>query len=117
MYTEIFVNVDLKRGVPDEVIEILKAICGEGDESALQDKPRRWSMLFYDGGYLPATSCRNLTLSDGQWSLLGKGSIKNYENEIEEFFDWLRPWINAEKGEFIGYLRYETSLLPELVLM
>lgn len=120
MYTEIYVNVDLKPDVPEEVLAVLRAMCGGEDKAALEEKPGRWSMLFGNGSYYtPLTSCANLTFDKirNGWSLLGKGDIKNYENEIEAFFAWLMPWVDGEEGDFIGYKRYEESQTPELVLL
>lgn len=119
MYTEIFVNVDLKPDTPDEVINTIQAICEKGFESPpLKDKPARWFVLFNNGSYYtPATECGLLTYDDisQNWSLLGKGDIKNYASEIEQFFDFIMPWVDAHDGEFIGYHRYEESLTPTLV--
>ena len=42
-------------------------------------------------------------------------NIKNYNNEIEEFFEWLMPYIDGEEGDFIGYSRYEET--KELTLV
>ncbi len=120
MYTEIYVNVDLKEDTPTEVLNTLRAMCDkDGDSPLLADKPRRWSYLFNDGSYYtPLTDCGKFTYDDiaGQWSLLGKGDIKNYEGEIEAFFEWLMPHIDAYEGEFIGYHRYEEKLLPTLMV-
>lgn len=118
MYTEIYINVDLKEDIPGDVLNILKAMCGEGDEAALEGKPSRWSMLFHDMSYYtPRTSCANLTYDEisKQWSLLGKGDIKNYEGEIEAFFEWIMPYIDAYEGDFIGYKRYEECQEPTLI--
>jgi hypothetical protein len=41
--------------------------------------------------------------------------IKNYENEIKQFFTWLMPYIDAEKGDFIGYTRFEEEKKPRLI--
>jgi hypothetical protein len=41
--------------------------------------------------------------------------LKNYDNEIELFLNFLEPWIN-DKG-FIGYQRYENCGLPTLIFM
>lgn len=116
MYTEIFVNVDLKEDTPSEIIEVLKAMCVKDHEAAcLKDKPQRWWYLFNNGSYYtPLTQCGTLTFDDiaGHYSLLAKGDIKNYDNEIEKFFDFIRPWCDTE---FMGYYRFEESREPTLV--
>lgn len=115
MYTEIFVNVDFKKGAPSEVIETCKAICnGDYESSYLEGKPGRWSILFGNGSYYtPLTRVANLTFDNigGHWSLLGKGDIKNYDNEIQKFFDFIRPWVD---NEFMGYMRCEEDRHPTL---
>lgn len=120
MYTEIYVNVNLKKDVPADVLAILHAMCLKDNEAGvLKDLPRRWSYMFNNGSYYtPGTECGKLTQDkhNGQWSLLAKGDIKNYENEIEQFFKWLMPWIDATDGEFVGYSRYEEDDLPRLVI-
>lgn len=119
MYTEIYINVDLKEDTPEDIIDALKVMCGESDtDSAIQGKPERWRYLFNNGSYYtPSTSCANLTYDhiSKQWSLLGKGDIKNYENEIEQFFEWIMPYIDGKPGDFIGYTRYEEYQQPELI--
>jgi hypothetical protein len=121
MYTEIYVNVDLKRETPDNVLQVLKAMCGqldrEQEEEALREFPDRWCMLFSDCSYYtPRTYCKYLQFDEisKQWSLLGKGDIKNYGQEIQKFFEWVMPWVDAFEGEFIGYSRYEESDKPTL---
>ena len=120
MYTEIYVNVDLKEDTPDSILDVLRAMCRVEGYSVPDDLPLRWAYLFNDGSfYTPLTSCRNLTFNDisKQYSLLGKGDIKNYEGEIEKFFEWITPWVDAENGSFIGYSRYEDCQLPELYVL
>jgi len=121
MYTEIYINVDLKKEIPDDVIQVLKAMCrmlpNEECEEVLKPYPERWHILFGDGSYYtPNTYCRFLKFDDisNQWSLLGKGDIKNYGNEIQEFFKWIMPYIDSYPGMFIGYSRYEEDKEPQL---
>ena len=116
MYTEIYVNVNLKSRTPTEVLSILSAICNNDSEFILsQDKPLMWAYLFCNGScYLPSTHCGQLFKYFSSWALLGKGDLKNYNQEIEQFFVWLMPWIDAEIGEFIGYQRYEECPRPKL---
>ena len=124
MYTEIYVNVDLKKETPDDVIQVLKAMVGhlsnEEEYEVLKDYPSRWSCLFSDMSYYtPRTHCRYLhfdTISN-QWSLLGKGDIKNRTNEIEQFFEWITPWVDGYPGDFIGYKRYEECRKPTLYFL
>lgn len=116
MYTEIYVNVDLKEETPVKIIEILRAMCDFNvNVECLIPYPHRWKYLFGSGSYYtPNTYCRKLTYDDTskQYSLLAKGDIKNYNNEIEDFFEFIKPWC---EGEFIGYYRYEKSREPILV--
>ena len=124
MFTETYVNVDLKASTPDDVITVLKAMCGKLDEDsereALKDLPDRWRQLFSDGSYYTSrTHCKFLerdTISK-QWALLGKGDIKNYRGEIQEFFEWISPWVDGNEGDFIGYSRYEESQQPQLYFL
>jgi len=107
-------NVDLKRGSPKSIIDDLQIIC---DGEAPVGRPFRWSGLFRDCSYhTPSTHCANFTYDalSKRWSLLGKGDIRNYDNEIEEFFEWIMPYIDAPIGAFIGYKRYEEDLKPNL---
>lgn len=116
MYTEIYVNVDFKDDTPDEVIDTIRAICNcDYNSPRLADKPSRWSSLFQNGSYYHTLTSVGLLTFDkigNHWSLLGKGDIKNYDCEIEKFFDFIKPWCD---NSFIGYLRYEEYREPTLV--
>ncbi len=119
MYTEIFVNVDLKENISPDVLAALCAMCDADSSSpALADLPARWAYMFRDNSYYtPRTWCAKLTFDEinNSWSLLAKGDIKNYSSEIEEFFNWIMPWVDGLSGDFIGYFRYEEAPLPTLV--
>lgn len=119
MYTEIYVNVDLKENTPKEVIDTLCVMCGDDDWPSDWPHPKRWLYLFNNGSYYTAnTSAAELTFDDisQQWSLIGKGDIKNYNNEIQAFFEFISPWVDPQSGDktFIGYMRFEESAEPEL---
>jgi hypothetical protein len=136
MYTEIYVNIDLVKGVSNQVLHVLKGLCrdiriysGSGIimnlERVEQFEPKfleltsgfgnRFRALFSDSSfYLPKTSVSNLSynkLSD-QWSLLGKGDLKNCNGEIEEFFTWIAIYSETE---FMGYHRCQENNEPNLV--
>jgi hypothetical protein len=124
MYTEIYVNVNLKKETPDDVIKVLQAMCGmlpdQECSEVLIDYPDRWSCLFSDMSYYtPSTNCRFLEFDEitQRWSLLGKGDIKNYKGEIEKFFEWIIPYVDGYSEDFIGYSRYEECLKPTLIYL
>lgn len=118
MYTEIFINVDLKADTPREVLEVLRCMVDGSDElnpPIMTGLPGRWQLLFGNGSYYtPRTCCARLTFDEigKHWSLIGKGDIKNYEGEIEAFFEFLKPWC---EDRFMGYHRYEEDEEPVLV--
>lgn len=116
MFTEIYVNADLKENTPKEVLAVLNAICEKDIGAAvLEGYPYRWRALFSNGSvYVPSTSVGSLTFGKytERWSLLGKGDIKNYEGEIEAFFEFIKPWCD---DEFVGYYRFEEDREPTLV--
>lgn len=110
-YTEIYVNIDLKEDTPLPIIDILRKIC---NAELIVGAPARWQFLFRSGSsYTPNTWVANLTFSEigGYWSLLGKGDIKNYSDEIELFFEFIKPFT---EDYFLGYLRSEDDPCPEL---
>jgi hypothetical protein len=124
MYTEIYINVDLKKDTPDDVIGVLKALCrilpDQECDDVLADYPDGWICLFSNMSYYtPFTNCKFLEFDDisKKWSLLGKGDIKNYNMEIEEFFEWIMPYVDGYPGDFIGYSRYEEDQKPTLMFL
>ena len=116
MYTEIFVNVDFIKTTPQYVLDVVKAIVdGDYESHLLKDKPNRWSGLFCNMSYYtPNTCCSKLTYDNisKNWSLIGKGDIKNYDSEIEAFFKFISPWVD---DDFMGYMRYEEYREPTLM--
>lgn len=57
--------------------------------------------------------------TDRCWSVDFRVAIKNYDGEIESFFDWIAPHIDItgglESDRFIGYSQKEDSLLPDFL--
>jgi len=125
MYTEIYINIDFKKNVSDDVIKTLEVICNRDLnkwQAEYQTKhPDRWIMLFNNGSYYtPSTYCGQISYDkiSQRYSLIGKGDIKNYNNEIEQFFEWILPYVDFAPGYeklFIGYMRYEEDVEPTLV--
>jgi len=52
---------------------------------------------------------------DGRYRVLIRSNLKNYDDEIEKFIDWITQYIHAVGGDFLGYSRSETTQVPTLI--
>ena len=123
MYTEIHFNAELKQDVPANVLHILRYMLGDVDvkprlpEHALF-KTSRWNfMLCCDSYYFAADTHSTLRYDDigKSFYLCIRSNVKNYDNEIELFIDWIMPYITGYKGDFLGFSRYEEFNEPTLI--
>lgn len=119
MYTELVLGVELK--ADPNVIGILKVMLGYLDEfdgnysHPLFSTPRWRIMLGCGSAYFDRQADSKL-VEDYRCCYLNVGcNFKNYNNEIDLFLDWLRPYI--ESDGFIGYMRYEENDNPTLIYM
>lgn len=121
MYTELNINVCLKDDVPKWVIDILKFQVGD-----IKDMPQitdhnlfnchRWEwMLRMDSYYFDADTHSTLRFSDNArcWYLNVQCNLKNYDNEIDEFIDFIKPYVDTDG--FWGHKRYEEFDDPTLI--
>jgi hypothetical protein len=116
MYTEIFFRATLVKDLPDEVLAPIRAMLGEieVDPDDLPDHPlfecQRWDMLARCSSYYFPGHLRSVLVMDDilkAWALGLNADIKNYDGEIDKFFDWIDPYVDAGQGEFLGYSLYE----------
>lgn len=123
MYTELHFNVRLKPDVPTPVLEVLNYMIGTDEfQPLIPDHPLfsapRWAiMLRCDSYYFDADTHSTLRYDDigRQHSLCIRTNFKNYDGEIEKFIDWIRPYLDKDKGDFLGFYRYEETEEPTLI--
>lgn len=141
MYTALSLGVELKEGVPQEVVDTLRfMIEGPTDEqmppgmyhvsAAQQFAPAdfshsffdcdRWTMLFRcDSYYFDWQTGWRLDRDDlygperPKYYLTGVSNLKNYDGEIRKFLDWLSPYIDTTG--FLGWTMYEEDLVPTII--
>lgn len=126
MYTEIYLKVSLKHDTPEEVINILKHMVDDEDytyievDAKLPKHPlfntHRWDfMLCCSSYYHIPFSTMELRYDEisKSYYLTGRADLKNYDGEIDKFFDWIRPYCEYP-DEFIGYSLYEEDKKPKL---
>lgn len=120
MYTELVLGVELAS--EPVVIDTLKLMLDGDEENKVVtiDHPlfstSRWSyMLLCDSFYFDGQTDSKLVYDENSKSyyLNVRCNLKNYDNEIEKFLDWLCPYIKTEG--FLGYSRYECDADPTLI--
>ena len=121
MYTEIYVNVDFKPNTPQHILDTVRCVTGDIEVDSerfnelMEDKPSRFAWLFHNMSYYTPSTCVAKLTKDkytGDYSLIGKGDIKNYSSDIEAFFELIKPHV---EDRFMGYMRYEESDEPVLM--
>ena len=124
MYTELVLKCQIKVDAPVDVKAIIAHMfCGEKEPEKLPQHKffslPRWNFIgscssFYHHPEV-INSCPNFDFTDTQY-IFSRSDIKNYDGEIEQFIDWLKPYVDAEDGTCIGWTWYEEDLQPTLII-
>jgi len=127
MYTELVLKCQIKDDLPADVRSVLKYLFKGGDKplAVLPDheffKCPRWDFIGQGSSFYHHPAA----LSD-YWTghgdddnrggyLFSRSDLKNYDNEIEKFIDWLRPYIDENDEQCIGWSWYEEEDQPTLL--
>lgn len=121
MYTELNIGVSLRADTPDKIVDILKYMLGDIDEKVETTdhalfSTRRWHyMLVSDSYYFDSYTDSSMRRDDldHQYKLNVRCNLKNYNNEIDLFLDFIRPYLQT--NGFLGYKRYEECDDPTLI--
>ena len=126
MYTEIYVKAVLKEDVNINVIDVLKYMLGM-DNIELEDlilpnhslfTTNNWHYMLRSGSYYHVPYVVSLfeynNISENYY-LVVRSDFKNYQGEVEKFFDWISPHVEKDGDKtFIGYSLYEEDYEPTL---
>lgn len=125
MYTELHFNAELKQDTPKEIINILQTMLGKKEKPEMFPKhaffqTARWSfMLQCDSYYFDAATYSILKYDkiSKSYYLCIRCNFKNYDDEIEKFISWIKPYLAKDEDEFLGFYRYEETEQPTLIFM
>lgn len=131
-YTRFSFKASLRRDTPDEVIELLKnVICditfadpiidrkifvGPGEIVTAKGKVKhpfftceRWYMLLLSVNWDDAMSGGNFFLNGDTWILHLETEFKNQDDEINQFIDWITPYIHEGRKarKYLGWSKHE----------
>jgi hypothetical protein len=124
MYTEIIFGAALRKDTPKNIIEIIQKMINKEDTSKLVlDHPffrseRPWLLISAGSYYFPGIVEPQFRFDDiaEQWYLHFRTNIKNYDDEIEKFLDWIKPYIYQGSGSknFYAIVIYEEDEIPTI---
>lgn len=126
MYTELLFKAELRRDVPQSVIDTLLYLTGESDDESSLPKDHeffdadRWRYVLRGSSYYFITGSTKFWFDKiaNRWFLVANSSIKNYDSDIEKFLTWISPHIeDSYPGSFLGYKMYEEAEHPTLLFM
>ena len=109
MYTELFVEGTLRSDAPDEVVRIVRYLFDKNaDEDVLPvDLPGdrffecdRWKSVgnCSSSYHIPFSLSGVHVPHTGQLSFISRSDLKNYDNEIQKFVDWITPYCERLRG-------------------
>lgn len=129
MYTEVYFNAEVRK----DVAEWVESLEWEGlgfDGHPFFSCDRWWSVFrgasaYFNGpAWIRVVPCEEDEYGKygpeaEKWAMLSlRASLKNYDNEVEYFFDWIRPFLREGTGGgsrgMIGYSLYEESDEPTI---
>ena len=115
-YTEFYIRATLRKDTPRIVVAALQSMVGDLkpeqvdwsktglDADTFQIGARGTAMLCFHCSIDPqGKSIFSRKSADDVWGLEARTEIKNYDDEIGKFLDWVRPYLCQQSGEFIGW--------------
>lgn len=122
MYTKLHCNIKIKKDAT-ECIDILEYMLSDNDDEYYGKLPdhdffmtARWRfMLQCSSFYFTGTNNSSLKETSNYYVLHCDCDLKDYDNEIELFLDWISQYTNYYGTELAGYKRYEEEDIPTLI--
>lgn len=118
MYTEICLRIRLIDGLDPNVVNVIRELVNGDSLSKIPkhpffETPRYSSLMLYGSFYhIPKATMRLDTEGYSKSMYLhGRADLKDYDNEVALFFDWIYPY--CEEG-MLGYSLYEEDTYPEV---
>lgn len=122
MYTELIFGAELKKDTPIEVIEALRYMLGESEAKPISFPlpGARCEWLFQGGSYYFAITkpVKKMwfDMISKSYSISTRSNIKNYEEEIQTFLEWIKPYIERGSGsrDMYAIVIYEEQAEPDI---
>ena len=117
MYTELLLKCGIVPNLNTNVKDVLEFLFNRGKEPNTLPKHEfftlsRWTLIGR------CSSCYHIPSPVNYYNenvLFSRSDIKNYEDEIDLFLDWVNPYIDELDEKCIGWIWYEENDSPELI--
>ena len=122
MYTQLVMGAQLKKSTPETALEALRCMVDarQIQPTTLPAHPLfatpRWSLVLNcDSAYFDWESDSEFiqNLYGSGYYLRVISNVKNYDNEIQLFLEWIAPYLDTQG--FLGFTRYEEDDHPTLI--
>ena len=118
MYTELFLQVELKEDTPPEVLQTLRVMLGESDADVPTPfESTRWKYMLRTASFYHYPYAHSFL--DGKPYVGFKGhflfvrcDFKNYNSELSDFLNWIAPHVVSNRVKYQGYWLYEEDDEP-----
>jgi len=119
MYTELFLQVELKEDTPDSVLDTLNYMLGEniGYTPTRPFGAERWDFMlrcasFYHYPFAHSVLDGKPYPSHKGHFLFVRCDFKNYTGELSGFLEWIAPHVHEDSHNYQGHWRYEEDEEP-----
>ena len=119
-YTELHLNLKLRKGIPVEIKHLFEKVVNDRDLRVnglftSQDvfvpdighsffKCDRWYMLFLGNNFYEEIGISKFIEDIYYYRLIINSEFKNYDNEINEFINFITPYtIGRKKKQYVGW--------------
>lgn len=126
MYTELIFGATLKENTPTYVTNALNSIINDRVNVNLSDEVKQfsdeyllskliWCTSYYFGAHTNKPSCVFDKIAN-RWCISFRANCKNYQNEIEKFIEFIKPYVEYDSGttNIFAIVQYEEDDYPTL---
>lgn len=124
-YTEILIKAKIKSCIPDNVRNILMHLFDskiEFEDEYIKSILPEHEFFKCPRWHLVGTCCSSYHIpwidsnyEDGY--IFSRSDLKDYDDEIDKFFDWISDYIDGIPGQCIGYKWHEYDDAPTLAYL
>lgn len=117
MYTEVFFRAYVDEAAADVLQRLRNGKLASAPDHPFFSTERCSAVVNGGSSYFPDANHFVVTgpALGGQFSVSFRANLKNYDDEIGKFFDWVQPHVFGFEGDFIGYTLYEEDDVPTLI--